>query len=348
MSKRIMFSLLLSLVLVALFISCEQKADKSEVKILNRDSIVLFGAKLEKVTGDIEFDTAGSPCYDNGVLYFTNNNFDPAVNSRTYKMDASGNVTVIREANGVTTSIHRTGRGTFYCCEMIGHRISEIDSDGNVLRTVAGEYDGKRLDGPNDMVIDSKGGIYFTDSRFSPGEELVQDTPAVYYVKPDGSIIRIIDDIEFPNGIDLSPDGKILYVANTRGAMNGKYVLAYDVNNDGNVSNRRNFCELKLIPDEMGKEDGSSGADGTAVDSAGNLYVATTKGIGIQVFDKEGEYLCVIPCEVVTNNCYFGGQDMKTLYVSAKDGIYKIDLKVPGLKSPLKLKKYGFMLKNRT
>ncbi len=317
-------------------VSCGQQAeDQAPPVITSLSDIVPAGATLTKITGDIQFDTSGSPCYYNGDLYFTNNNFDVPENNKTQVLRDMSEHKVIREMNGVTTSIHQTGNGTFYCCEMVGHRVIEMDTDGNVLRTVAGEYDGKRLDGPNDMVIDKKGGIYFTDSRFSPGSELMQDKPAVYYVKSDGSIIRVIDDIDFPNGIDLSPNGSVLYVANTRGPNNGRYVIAYDVNTDGTVSNRRNFGELDLTAENEAAEDGTSGADGTAVDTAGNVYVATTQGIGIQILNSEGTNLGAITCDAATNNCYFGGEDMKTLFVSAKDGIYKIDLNIPGLKIPL-------------
>ena len=163
----------------------------------------------------------------------------------------------------------------------------------------------------------------------------MQETPAVYYIKPDGSIIRIIDDITFPNGLDLSPDEKTLYVVNTRGeGTKGRYIYAYDVMEDGTVSNGRIFAELQLTDENEDMPDGASGADGTSVDSAGNLYVATTQGLGIQVFNSSGEHLGNIECQSITNNLYFGGEDMKTLYVSARDGIYRIQVKIPGLKIP--------------
>ncbi|MFC1539285.1 SMP-30/gluconolactonase/LRE family protein [Candidatus Latescibacterota bacterium] len=340
LQKNIMLCLVLSLgVFVAM--SCGQQAGEQAVvetaqgPTASLADIVPAGATLTKVTGDIEFDTAGSPCYFEGDLYFTNNMFEPRENSQTHVLHSMSHHMVLRDYNGVTTAIHQTGKGTFYCCEMVGHKVIEMGTDGTVLRTVAGEYNGVRLDGPNDMVIDKSGGIYFTDSRFSPGEELMQDTPAVYYVKPDGSIMRIIDDIEFPNGIDLSPDGKILYVANTRGPNKGRFVIAYDVLDDGTVTNRRNFAELLLSAENEANEGGTSGADGSAVDSAGNVYVATTQGIGIQVINSAGVHLGSIPCDVATNNLYFGGEDMKTLFVSAVDGIYSIELSIPGLKIPL-------------
>lgn len=342
MCNRKMFCVILSLALFVV-ISCEKKSEQPIVKentetqkaVSGLDSILPPGAKMEKVTVGLEFDTAGSPCYADGELYFTNNIFDPPENSRTMKMDKSGKYHVLREDNGVTTSIHKSGKGTFYCCEMLGHRVIEMDKDGNVLRIIAGEYKGKRIDGPNDMVIDRKGGIYFTDSQFIAGRQKMQETPAVYYVKPDGSIIRVIDDITFPNGLDLSPDEKTLYVVNTRGEKTkGRYVYAYDVMEDGTVSNGRTFAELQLTDEDEAMPDGSSGADGTAVDSAGNLYVATTKGLGIQVFNSSGVHLGNIECQSITNNLYFGGEDMKTLYISARDGIYRIQVKIPGLKIP--------------
>ena len=333
--------LVLSSFLVLTVISCEKETGQQSQKTQqpgnaiskvasSLDDIVPAGAKLEKVTVGYEFDTAGSPMYVDGELYFTNNNFDPADKSATIKMDKAGQYHVLRPDNGVTTTLQLSGKGTFYACEMLGHRVIEMGMDGTVLRVVAGEYNGKRIDGPNDLYVDRKGGIYFTDSQFIAGQEKMQETPAVYYVKPDGSIIRVIDDVVFPNGVWLSPDEKTMYLCNTR----DKYLLAYDVNADGTVSNGRNFVELQLNPDVIGNDSPESGADGMIVDSAGNIYVATTKMLGIQVFNSAGKHLGNIPCPVATNNVIFGGPDMKTLYVSAADGIYKIQLKIPGLIMP--------------
>jgi gluconolactonase len=326
--------LVISLLLPGMaLISCDNQSqvevDLPQKAISGLDSILPAGAKLENVTKGYEFDTAGSPQYADGDLYFTNNIFDPPEKSWTIKMDKAGEFHVLRKDNGVTTTIQHSGKGTFYCCEMLGHRVIEMDRDGSVIRVVCGEYNGKRVDGPNDIVVDRKGGIYFTDSQFIAGQEKMQETPAVYYVKSDGSAIRVIDDIVFPNGIMLSPDEKTLYIANTQ----RKYLLAYDVHPDGTVSNGRNFAELELKGEEN-IEKGFSGADGMAVDSAGNIYVATTQGLGIQVIDSKGNHLGNILCPVATNNCNFGGEDLKTLYVSAKDGIYSIPVKIPGLKQP--------------
>lgn len=293
------------------------------------DSILPTGAKLEKVTGDMKFDTAGSPCYFNGVLYFTNNNFDDLQKTRVMKMEKPGDIQTIRTNSGMTATLKQNKAGNLYACEMIGHRIVEMDSTGKVLRVVVGEYNGKRIDGPNDMVLDKKGGFYFTDSQFIGKEQKMQDKPATYYVKKDGTVVRVAEDVVFPNGLALTPDGKILYLVNTQ----GKYLLAYDVAADGSLSNRRNFTELELSQENIAKKSEMSGSDGVTVDRAGNVYVATTQGIGIQVFDKTGKHIGNISCPAPTNNVSFGGKDMRTLYVSAKDGIYSIRTRNAGFRS---------------
>lgn len=315
------------------------------------DSVIPAGAKLEKVTGDISFDTAGSPCWFKGALYFTNNNFDDLEKSRVMRMEKPGDIRVIRANNGMTATLKPNKAGNLYACEMMGHRVIEMDTSGRVLRTVVGEYNGKRIDGPNDMALDARGGFYFTDSQFIGKQEKMQDKPAVYYVIPDSvkmiqvwmkkdtikdlgwkiifNILRVVDDVAFPNGVAFSPDEKVLYLANTQ----GKYLLAYDVVKGGTLANRRNFAVLDLSKENIAKKSEMSGADGVATDSKGNVYVVTTQGLGVQVFDRSGKHLGNIPCPAPTNNCAFGGPDMKTLYVSAKDGIYRIPVKNAGFRN---------------
>ncbi len=332
-TKNMIFAGILA---AAVFASCtsdtpDNSAQKAAEKAAGISAIVPAGAKLEKIAVDYKFDTAGLPCWYNGDLYFTNNIFDPRENSKTMKLAADGTLTVVRPDNGVTTCSYLTGNGTFYCCEMVGHRITEMAPDGSIVRTVVGAYKGVRLDGPNDMTLDKKGGFYFTDSHFSPGEELMQDVPCVYYVAPGGAITRVIDDITFPNGLELSPDEKTLYVVNTKDEVDkGRTIWAYDVNSDGTLSGKRAFAELELSAENESKADGVSGADGTAVDIEGNLYVATTQGLGIQVFDMNGAHIGNIDCPVPCNNLSFGGPGMKTLYVSALDGVYSMPVKIAG------------------
>lgn len=302
--------------------ACSRNSADEEAPANHLNSILAEGTVLEKVTEGYEFDTAGSPLYMNGALYFTNNNFDsPDELSRIFRMEADGSVDTLRSGNNVTTTLKASGNGTIYACEMLGHRVVELDTDGQVLNVVTGEYGGSRIDGPNDLVVDGRGGLYFSDSQFIAGRETMQPGPAVYYVSPDGEITRVIDDVEFPNGLALSPGGQTLYVANTQGVQ----ILAYDVEADGTVSGGRPFVAAELSEDSE-----ISGADGMGMDSLGNLYVATTQGLGIQVFSPGGDHLGNIEVPSVTNNVSFGGEDGKTLYISAQDGIYRIGLQVEG------------------
>lgn len=324
LSSSFKISLLLLFVIAAA--DCSRRSTDQSDRDGLPDEIVSEEARPNKVTGDYEFDSTNSPLYMDGNLYFTNNNFDNPEQSRTHRLSAAGELDTLAVDNGVVTSLQASGKGTMFACEMLGHRVVELDRDANVIRVVAGEFNGRRIDGPNDIVVDSKSGLYFSDSQFIAGGEKMQETPAVYYVNSQGEVIRVIEDIEFPNGMGLSPDGTTLYVANTRGT----HLLAYDVNGDGTVDNRRNFAAVKMAE---GAE--QSGADGMAIDSEGNLYLATTQGLGVQVFNDTGEYLGRISLPATINNVNFGGADGKTLYISAQDGIYSIPTRIAGLELDL-------------
>ncbi|MFC1512198.1 SMP-30/gluconolactonase/LRE family protein [Candidatus Latescibacterota bacterium] len=314
----------------------------------NLDGIVTADAKLEKITGDMAFTSADAPCWDNSVLLFADNNVESPEKSTTYRIASDGTVNAIRKNNGITTTIKPSGNGTYYCCEFEGRRIVEMDHDGNILRTIADGYEGRGFDGPNDLVVDTKGGIYFSDARFVPEVEVTVNTSAVYYVKPDGSLIKVVDSLLYPNGVALSPDGSILYVLTAHDQDAGKFVYAFDIDQDGTLSNQRKFCELWLTMQNealaLGNEyanfciceiedyTATSGAEGCAVDINGNLYIATDQGIGIQIFSSSGDYLGTINLMTSITNCFFGGPDLQTLYVSAQDGLYTIQTKVPGMR----------------
>src|SRR6185437_9614086 len=149
---------------------------------------------------------------------------------------------------------------------------------------LADNYDGKPFIRPNDLVIDKKGGVYFTDCYQINQKRSPDDLPqAVYYIPPGGKIIRVIDDIKRPNGITLTPDEKTLYVND----WDGEYLVAYDVQPDGTLKNRRNFAKYDL--QQKTDEGLVSGADGLCSDDKGRTFATTPAGV--QIFSPKGEHL---------------------------------------------------------
>ena len=297
------------------------------------------------------FKFTEGPTWLNGTLYFSSMFFD--IPAGTWKSDpqksdliamkADGTYKVLWQGKTQTNGlIANTKTNTIIACDMSGHRIIEIDESGNILKVVASQLaDGTRLDGPNDLVLDAKGGIYFTDPQF------IFDTPArpgktVNYMKPNGEVIEIIPPGEFgmENGVELSPDGKTLYVNNTyhdanRPSEMENYFAAYDVNEDGTVSNKRKFGKAFLPESEYfvaGTR--SSTMDGSCVDQAGNIYQATN--IGLQIFDNTGKYIGTVFTPTFPVSVAFGGDNLDTLYMTCWDKIYSIKTNMKGLVYPLK------------
>jgi gluconolactonase len=195
-------------------------------------------------------------------------------------------------------------------------------------RVLVDKFEGTPLNRPNDLVVDKSGGVYFTDPGARPEAGKPAPPTAVYYLSPKGSLQRLATDIGRPNGIQLSPDEKTLYVANTY----GEHILAYDVNKDGSVGKRRNFAKLAGVT----KTDTgiTSGADGLAVDSKGRLYVASAAGV--QVFDAKGTALGTIELPRSPQNLAFAGEGKKTLYVVGRGAAYKIAVLTPGFAGRVK------------
>jgi len=288
------------------------------------------------------------PKWVNGKLYFSNIHFDQAFNgdpnkSSLVEMSENGDYRNVIQNKMLTNGIMSAGNGNLIVCDMFGHRVIEMDTSGNVLKVLADSYNSKPLDGPNDLVMDAKGGIYFTDPQFTPETKKNQPGRTVYYLNPKGKLIRIInpDDFAMPNGIVLSPDGKTLYIANTYddekwwnvNSNKDNFIWAYDVKDDGTITNERKFAELHLIAEVLDRKSKSSGADGMTIDDFGNLYVATYAGI--QIFNSKGKFIGIINFPTYPVNCAFGGKDFKTLYVASHNNIYSIRTNVK-----------GFMLRN--
>lgn len=197
-----------------------------------------------------------------------------------------------------------------------------LDEPDVNFTTIAGSYNGLRLNSPNDLVQHSNGDIYFTDTQYGledrmedPSKEI--DFQGVYRVTTEGEVILLTDELSRPNGIELSPDEKTLYVANSSGE--NPIWMAYDITEDGNLANGRVFHDAS---DFVGVDPGSQ--DGMDVDANGNIY-ATGPG-GVWIFSPDGTVLGKIKTNKPTANCTIG-QDGKTLFITADDQLLSIPLK---------------------
>ncbi len=200
-----------------------------------------------------------------------------------------------------------------------------IEHDGSTV-TLASHYQGKKLNGPNDIVVKSDGAIYFTDS---PGDlfncemggtdlQKYLDFNGVYRLDPeDGALTLLMDSFTYPNGLAFSPDESLLYINDTYRRL----IRVFDVNPDGTVSNGR------LFTDVTGDDPGIP--DGMKVDVEGNVYCSGPGGI--HVFDARGNRLGRIRVPEDVTNMGWGDKDWRTLYITARSSVYRIRLKIPGI-----------------
>ena len=240
---------------------------------------------------------------DTGVLLFTDNSI--------YEVADGDDITVLRSAAGAN-GLAVDNEGRLIVAEARARRVTRTEADGTVT-PIAEQLEGSRLNQPNDIVVRSDGTIYFTDPLYGdyPPE---LDFRGVFRISPDGGLTaeHRADNTEAPNGIALSPDESRLYVANWADDL----VWILDIAADGSLSAPRMFVNT------------GDGPDGMAVDTGGNLFVAT--GDGIEVFAPDGTPWGVIPVPRIPSNCAFGGADGRTLYITAREGLYRVSLQHPG------------------
>lgn len=220
-----------------------------------------------------------------------------------------------RGSNGLTLDKH----GRLLACEHGRRRVSRTDADGMVV-TVADSYQGKRLNSPNDVVVRSDGMIFFSDPPYglpnqSEGKE--QDADAFYRIEPDGNVVRLVDDFVRPNGLAFSPDERTIYLADTRQF----HLRAFEVTTEGDLTNGRLFADMSNPQ--------MDGPDGLKVDSLGNIWCTGARGVW--VFTDSGKLLGIVRTPQRPANCAFGGDEWKTLYITAQQCLYRIELDVAGI-----------------
>lgn len=322
-------------------------AEKEKARLDAYHAIIPEDAKLElfidgtKTKPGLTFSEG--PKWMNGKVYFSNMYFDQKwtgspKKSSTVELDPNGTYKYITEGKMQTNGLYPYKNGNLLVCDMLGHRVIEMTTKGQVVKVLADKYDGKSLDGPNDIITDAKGGIYFTDPQFTMEAVKFQPGRAVYYLSPAGKLTRLLEPNAFamPNGVVLSPDGKTLFINNTYDdetwypvkSDKKNYIWAYDVNPDGTIKNGRQFAKLFLTENVLNRKGKSTSADGMAIDKLGNLYVGTY--YGVQIFNSKGEFVGMINVPSFPVSLCFGDKDMKTLYIVSYNWVYKIRTNMEG------------------
>ena len=275
------------------------------------DSVLAPEAKVEKLDESFSF-TEGPASDAAGNVFFTDQ-----PNNRIHKWSVDGKISTFLEPSGRANGLSFDKAGNLWACADETNQLWRIDPTGKT-EVVLKDFEGKLLNGPNDIWIRPDGGIYLSDPFYKrpywkrgPMEQTAQN---VFFLTPDRSkLVPVATDLKQPNGLIGTPDGKTLYIAD----IGDSKTYAYDVQADGTLSNKKLFCEM--------------GSDGMTIDSEGNVYLT---GKGVTVFDKTGKQIEQISVDAPwTANVCFGGADKKTLFITASKGLYSVRTRTQGVGS---------------
>jgi gluconolactonase len=258
-----------------------------------------------------QFAFAEGPATDKkGNIFFTDQ-----PNNKIWKYDTDGKLSIFMEKAGRSNGMFFDKKGNLISGADEQDQMWSIDQKGNATVLIK-DYNGKRLNGPNDVWVDrTTGGIYFTDPYYQRDywerktSEL--DGQKVYYLPKDGQLIIVEDQLKKPNGIVGTPDGKTLYVADIQGNKTYKYSIGAD----GKLSDKQQAI--------------AQGSDGMTIDAEGNLYLC---GKGVTIYSPAGKKLAHIDIpEPWTANICFGGKDKKLLFITASTAIYTLKMNAKGV-----------------
>ncbi len=289
------------LLLVSTVTNAQEKQDTS--------AIIAPGAELHQVAADYKF-TEGPAADAQGNVFFTDQ-----PNNRIMKWSTDGTMSVFMDSAGRANGLFFDRQGNLIACADAQNQLWQISPDKKVT-VLVNDFQGKRLNGPNDLWVDLKGGIYFTDPYYQRDywshTEPEIDKEQVYYLSPDKKTLTpVATDLVKPNGIVGTADGKQLYVAD----IGDDKTYVYRINDDGRLSDKQLFTDM--------------GSDGLTLDSEGNVYLT---GQGVTVFDKQGKQIEHIEVdEGWTANVCFGGKERKTLFITAMKSLYTLEMRVQGV-----------------
>jgi gluconolactonase len=262
--------------------------------------------KIERLAQGLTF-TEGPAWSKDGYLIFSD-----TPTGHLWKWTPGQPTEVFREDGHGPSGNAFDSEGRLYTCETHARRVTRTDKKG-VVEVLADKWEGKRLNAPNDVTVSRNGHVYFTDPAFgSQADHRELDFYGVYHIPPKGPMKLVARPAGRPNGIGISPNGRVLYVVNT----DERNVRAYDLDRAGEASNERVLISgIAGVP------------GGLAVDEKGNLYVA---GNGVAVYTPDGRPLHTIPMKARVSNCTFGEADGRTLIVTSGGFVYRLRLDVKG------------------
>jgi gluconolactonase len=273
-----------------------------------KNKIIKPGVQLEKLADGFLF-TEGPTSDAKGNVYFTDQ-----PNNRIMVWSIDDKLSTFMQPCGRSNGMSFDKNGNLWTCADEKNEIWQIAPDKSVT-VMPSKFNDKLLNGPNDLWITDDGGVYLTDPYYKRlwwnHTAMPQDIQGVYYLSPDHkNLIRVAGDLVQPNGIVGTPDGKKLFVAD----IGAKKTWSYTINKDGSLGNKTLFCEM--------------GSDGMTIDVKGNIYLT---GNGVTIFDRNGFQIQKITVpENWTANVCFGGKDMKSLFITASKGLYRIRTSIKG------------------
>ena len=295
-------------------------------------------APLPLVEPAAKLQTAVSLVFTEGPAADAEGNvyFSEIRGNRILKWSPDGKLSVFREPSHRANGLVFDAQGRLLACEGAGmgdnggRRVTRTDMKSGQVEVLAEKFEGKRLNSPNDIDVAPGGEIYFTDPRYGDQSSRELETEDVYRIEPDGRLTRVLTkpDIEKPNGILVSPDGKTLFVADTTAKPRQAAIKKFDIQPGGKLTNGRVHYSFGA----------GRGVDGMALDVEGNIYGAAGSNTGppdnlagIYLISAQGKLLGRIPIpEDSVTNCAFGGPDLRTLYVTAGKNLYSIRMQKRG------------------
>ena len=284
-------------------------ADRVMGQAVGFDSAAILGGSLKEISGQFVF-TEGAAVDRKGNIFFTDQ-----PNNKIWEYRLDGQLVLFLDSAGRSNGMYFDRKGRLITCADENDQLWAIDGHKKV-KVLLRDFDGKRFNGPNDLWIDNKGGIWFTDPYYQR-EYWTRTKPdldgqKVYYLAPGASAAAVVaDGLKQPNGIVGTPDGRYLYISDLGGGRTYKYVIGVG----GKLAGRELFCE--------------QGSDGMTLDERGNVYLT---GKGVTVYDKAGRKVAYIPVpENWVGNLCFGGKDRKTLFITASRGLYVLPMNVKGV-----------------